>query len=260
MRNEEQHRIPKDVLAAIREAANELWEDDAEQVAATVDEEIGSYIRFQSYDFAEAAPHRESIRKYAGDVDLWGSWEECWAVLEAEVDAHKGLKEVGGDDLAEGFIERCKAEAAAQYSESFVDQLAYVEAEISRVQNVGAIRARVGPVRHLVADIEQIIGGHCYNAKIQNYGPGGVWEGEGRSFRYPLTTIDAENEPRKCWKVPSDMPAEQLITGHYKVGSNELSVVRAVLDAIELIERRYGVDLGDDATSPSSVGNRKSQS
>jgi hypothetical protein len=245
MHNEEKLEVPNDVLTAIREAASELWEDDAEQIALAVDEEIGCYIRFRTYDFTDAEPHRERITEYAGDVDTWGSWEECLGILEAEVEAYKGFVEIDGEGFAEGFIDRCKAAATEQHSDSFVDQLAYVEAEISRVLHVAAVRDRVNRVRRLVEDIEQIVGGHFYNAKIQNYGPGGVWEGEGRAFRYPLSIVDSENESRKHWKVPSALPAEHLVTGHYKLGTNELGVVRAIIDVIELLERRYGIDLSD---------------
>jgi len=40
-----------------------------------------------------------------------------------------------------------------------------------------------------------IIGSECYIANIQNYSAWGVWEGEGRSFRYPVTYIrDGQEE------------------------------------------------------------------
>ena len=41
--------------------------------------------------------------------------------------------------------------------------------------------------RNLLVRLESMLGNECYNANIQNYGPGGVREADGRSFRYPLT-------------------------------------------------------------------------
>jgi len=40
--------------------------------------------------------------------------------------------------------------------------------------------------RQVLVRLESILGNACYNANIQNYGPGGIREAEGRSFRYPL--------------------------------------------------------------------------
>jgi hypothetical protein len=45
--------------------------------------------------------------------------------------------------------------------------------------------------------------------------------------------------------VHADVPDEELITGYYKVGTNELSIVRAMIDIVRLIECEYGVDLSD---------------
>ena len=39
--------------------------------------------------------------------------------------------------------------------------------------------------KNLLLTLETIIGSQCYNGNIQNYGPYGVWEGEGRGYRYP---------------------------------------------------------------------------
>lgn len=47
---------------------------------------------------------------------------------------------------------------------------------------------------------------------------------------------------------------------HYKVDGNELSMMRAKLDVIELIVCRHSVDLSDDVAGPSSVVNRKPKS
>jgi hypothetical protein len=44
----------------------------------------------------------------------------------------------------------------------------------------------------LIADLEYLVGNNCYNPKIQNYGAHGIYEGEGRSIRYPLTTLNEE--------------------------------------------------------------------
>uniref|UniRef100_UPI00300AA0C9 hypothetical protein n=1 Tax=Roseovarius sp. CH_XMU1461 TaxID=3107777 RepID=UPI00300AA0C9 len=49
----------------------------------------------------------------------------------------------------------------------------------------------------LLAQLEQIVGSHCYNGKIQNWGPNGVQYRDGREFRYPLTMRAADGEDIK---------------------------------------------------------------
>ncbi len=41
----------------------------------------------------------------------------------------------------------------------------------------------------LLLELENIIGNECYNANIQNWGPNGVFEGDGREFRYPMRLL-----------------------------------------------------------------------
>lgn len=90
-----------------------------------------------------------------------------------------------------------------------------------RFTYVRDIRARIEPIKNLLIDMEGIIGGECYNADIQNYGPGGIWEGEGRSFRYPVT-FDKGDESLKRRYVPADIDPVVLMTGRCQFGSNDL--------------------------------------
>jgi hypothetical protein len=47
--------------------------------------------------------------------------------------------------------------------------------------------------KRLLIALEKIVGNEFYNANIQKYGPGGVFEGEGREYRYPISFIDRED-------------------------------------------------------------------
>ena len=51
--------------------------------------------------------------------------------------------------------------------------------------------------KRLLIELEDIIGHEFYNAKIQNWGPGGVFEGEGRELRYPVTFHDKNGRPSR---------------------------------------------------------------
>ena len=79
------------------------------------------------------------------------------------------------------------------------------------------LNKKVDPIKELLIRMERIVGNECYNQNIQNYGPGGVREGDGRSYRYPITfTIGDKDYKHKYGKVSSDVDAEVLMTGRYK--------------------------------------------
>jgi hypothetical protein len=109
----------------------------------------------------------------------------------------------------------------------------------------------------LLHDIEYEIGSQCYNGNIQNFGPGGSWQGEGRDFRYPVRFINAEGEIQKYrGKLPytksSSGEYEECVLGedtyesaHYAFGANELYMLQGIRKALEKIEKRFGIDFDE---------------
>lgn len=91
----------------------------------------------------------------------------------------------------------------------------------------------------LLAELEAIIGHETYNANIQNWGAGGAFLGEGRAFRYPLSYI-SDGEKTKGHEYFGDIPPEVLMTGHYRFGANQLSVMRALDEVVRRLEEKYG--------------------
>lgn len=98
--------------------------------------------------------------------------------------------------------------------------------------------------KRLLIELEDIIGNEFYNANIQNWGPGGVFEGEGRALRYPVILRDKEGKTIKTKLVDAGLPSETVITGIYKFGANELSIMRALDLVVAHLERKHGFDLG----------------
>lgn len=90
--------------------------------------------------------------------------------------------------------------------------------------------------------MEKIIGNECHNANTQNYGPGGVWEGEGHSFRYPITLMLGD-EKTKRRNVSIDTTPEVLMTGKYMFGANELNIFRALEKVVDMLQADYGLEL-----------------
>lgn len=95
----------------------------------------------------------------------------------------------------------------------------------------------------LLAELELVIGNNCYNGNIQNWGQGGAYYGEGRTFRYPLTTIDNEGNRKKSRGSARDLSAEALATGHYAFGANRLHIVTALDEVLRLLEERCGLKI-----------------
>ncbi|RBW55565.1 hypothetical protein DS909_10690 [Phaeobacter gallaeciensis] len=96
----------------------------------------------------------------------------------------------------------------------------------------------------ILAELEHIVGGKCYNGNIQNWGPGGVYEGEGRSFRYPLTMIDEMGDKRKRKYPPAiDVPLEMLSTGHYQFGANKMHIIRALDEVLKYLEANHSLKI-----------------
>lgn len=228
-------------MAAICKAAKEYWDGDADMVKHSIDTEVEAYRTLQDIDFGAAGAARQEILDAA--TEAADSWEDRLATVENEVAAFQELQG-DFDNVPATLVLKLKAEAVQEHAGDYSSQRDHVVNGINAYLYVEALSARIGPVSDLLIKMERIIGSECYNGKIQNYGPGGVWEGEGRSFRYPVKFLDGD-EAQKHWTVPADIAPEVLMTGRYQFGSNELSIFRALAKIVEMFERDYGVRLAD---------------
>lgn len=91
--------------------------------------------------------------------------------------------------------------------------------------------------------MERIIGNQCHNGNIQNWGPNGIFLGEGRKFRYPITYRDSKGDKRKGWTLNSSIPDENLHGAYYAFGANELHVMNALEKILDLLESEYGLKI-----------------
>lgn len=97
--------------------------------------------------------------------------------------------------------------------------------------------------KRLLLELEDIIGNECYNANIQNWGPHGVFEGEGREFRYPLTFIDGQGHKLKRKVVDGSIPSEVAVTGYYAFGANQLQIIRALDKVVTYLEKYHNLKI-----------------
>lgn len=94
----------------------------------------------------------------------------------------------------------------------------------------------------LLRKLESFVGNECYNANIQNWGPGGKFEGKGREFRYPLTIIGKDGQKSRA-KSDERLPADVAVTGHYAFGANQLHIVRALDQILGYLEENHQLKL-----------------
>ncbi|MGH6979480.1 MAG: hypothetical protein ACRED4_09345 [Brevundimonas sp.] len=233
-------------MAAIRRAAKSDWPGDAEMQRHIEEAETEAWAALQVLNFGSASPIREAILKEA--TGYMETWEDRLHFVRDEIEAFEELATLEPDDIpAEEFAAmRSRAEAANDW---YALQLDDVRRDIARWRYVRDTRARVTPMRELLVRMEEILGSECYNANIQNYSNWGVWEGEGRSFRYPVTYLRAGGEEKRRSRT-SDLAPDELITGHYRFGANEVGVMRALVRVIEMLRDDYGLVLpkADEST------------
>lgn len=101
---------------------------------------------------------------------------------------------------------------------------------------------KVNLLKDLIINMEQRVGGECYNSNIQNYGSWGSWEGEGREFKYPFHYYNKNKEKIKGRHINSDMSSEEITSVYYAFGANQLHIGRAIINLIDYIEKRYDID------------------
>jgi hypothetical protein len=97
--------------------------------------------------------------------------------------------------------------------------------------------------KSLLVELESIIGNECYNANIQNWGPGGVFEGEGREFRYPITFRDSEGRKLKRRRVDVKSDGEDILDGYYAFGANELHIMKGLDRVLDYLVREHGLKI-----------------
>lgn len=220
------------------------WDSRLEYVS----DEVAAFIAIQEFDFGAAEHQRDKILANAMELEFNESWEDRLRYIRAEAKACQEIIGLSADELAPDTLERLKMEAAEDDGVyDFESELGFLRSKIDQLRNIRRTRAKVEPIRELLERMEKIIGSECYNGHIQNYGPGGVWEGEGRSFRYPVRFV--RHDEREGFAHRKSLEAEELVTGYYKFGANELSIYRALVHVVDMLEAEYGLKI-DRTTRP----------
>lgn len=97
----------------------------------------------------------------------------------------------------------------------------------------------------LIAELEYIVGSECYNPNSYD----GWNEIEGCDYRYPISFpknsdgeyVKIRGNINACYNS-DDISAESITYMKYKFGSNELYIGKGIIDILEYLEKRYGLN------------------
>lgn len=226
---------PDDVYNKIKEIAVKDFPYNYEVQRHTIDMEVDAYHEFVSLSFEGVAENDKLlILKESRKSD---SWMYKVSVARAALRCLKEISELS-QYIGQDKVEYIRRKVRKEYkNKNFIIQLSLVLDACRDIKKENEIES----VKNILIDMENIIGNSCYNGNIQNYGSGGVWEGEGRHFRYPVTFEKSD----KKWKVSPEISAKKLMSGHYAFGANQLSIYSALYKIIKYLEKEHGVILKD---------------
>lgn len=206
-----------------------------------VKEEIDGYRKFETIDFS-CVTKSEKQKIIQSAKENQESWDEISSKIENEVEALVELKKISYPNIESKFVEKWLQEAKEENEDYYRWQLDYVKQKVQQHESIKRTRKEIDPIKKILIELENIIGNECYNGNIQNYSSWGEMESEGRSFRYPVKFYNGKDEYKK-WNISADIPSEELITGYYPFGANELNIYRALHKVLKHLEKSHGLKL-----------------
>ncbi|MFC4621918.1 hypothetical protein ACFO3A_06765 [Comamonas nitrativorans] len=228
--------IPDEVLNEIVARAKSQWPDDNEMQAYCISAEKEGYARLQNIDFGDLASLRDEFIESARDS--FEAWDEIYDSVASEFSAYRKIIAFSADGLSWDVVEKWKTEAKKDNEGYYAGQFDFLEKKLRKHASILATRQQIDGIKNLLIELENIIGSECYNGSIQNYGSWGELESEGRHFRYPVKFYNGSNESKK-WTISPSIPSEELITGYYAFGANQLNIYRALFKIILHLRKNY---------------------
>lgn len=93
----------------------------------------------------------------------------------------------------------------------------------------------------LICELEYIIGNQCYNPNSLN----GYTLEEGCEYRYPVSYEDNEGDDTRTRSIIKNINKSRINTIRYKFGSNHLYIGMGILEVLERLESKYGLDFNE---------------
>jgi hypothetical protein len=233
--------IPDSIMEQIRKGAKEEWPDDKDMQTYTVKEEIESYRTFENIDYSGISEieKKQIIQNEKESFESWGIFASS---VEDEVKALKEIKNLNYPDIESQVLNKWLSKAKKDNEYYYQGQIDYITSNVKQYYEIQETRKEIDPIKDLLIQLENIIGNECYNKNIQNYSSWGGLESKGRSFRYPVKFFNGESEYKKH-DVKNDIPSEELITGYYPFGANELNIYRGLHKVLKYLEKNHKLEL-----------------
>jgi hypothetical protein len=93
-------------------------------------------------------------------------------MVDEEAKDYIELQHLSADHIPDDVLGTLKEKAANEHLDSFSDQRDYVVNGTNRYLYISELKQQSRPIREILIKMEAIISGECYNANVQNYGPG----------------------------------------------------------------------------------------
>ncbi|MCR4159969.1 hypothetical protein NUK34_14025 [Kerstersia gyiorum] len=232
--------IPKSVMDEIVSRAKESWPNNKEMQRYCISEEVEGYSKLASIDFGDLIHLKEDFIESAKGV--FDGWDSIYESVESELSAYREISAYSVEGVSSETIDEWREQAREQYEGYYSGELEFLNSKKRKHLSVIETRTQIDPIKSLLVELEAIIGNECYNGNIQNYSSWGELESEGRNFRYPVKFYTGSGE-KKLWKVTPELPSEELITGYYAFGANELNIYRALFKMVAFLREKYGLQV-----------------
>ena len=99
----------------------------------------------------------------------------------------------------------------------------------------------------LICELEYLVGSECYNPNSYD-----GWTGiAGKEYRYPVYALDKEGDEEltkfrgNVGRHADEFTEKTIRTMKYKFGSNHLFIGNGILNILDTLEKRYGIDFND---------------
>ncbi len=107
------------------------------------------------------------------------------------------------------------------------------------MKNQQEIDKKIGPIKDLLIELEQIVGNECYNInKAEPWRRWGVLEPTCERLRYPLTFETDSESVIKTHRVPANISNTDFISGKYVFGGNQLDVFRGLYKVLKHLKEK----------------------
>lgn len=170
------------------------------------------------------------------------SWVELCERLKMDLEAKRFLLDWCRIDSSKSFdddiwiatITKCLKNRNYELTDCLAIAQAY-----QHLMNRQEIDRKIGPIKDLLIELEQIVGNECFNInKVDPWLRWGELEPKCERLRYPLTFETGSESVIKTHTVPANISNTDFISGKYVFGGNQLDVFRGLYKVLKHLKAK----------------------